>query len=183
MSVSISRPKKKFKIYSLQNPPTTTSSFCPSPTSTSPTSSCLTLGFWLSPDQTPVNNTGQVTPSRLAFILFSFSFLCTFCFFPHFFYSPILLRLHPVHSLSAQELQVIREIFHFEIIRDFTSYWWQKPQTATVKQRADFQCTAMQHSFPAPWLFSLSSVLCVCFVLFYPTCSRFLCLPSSWFSW
>lgn len=86
----------------------------PTPTyPTNPTSSCLTLGFWLSPDQTPVNNTGQVTPSRLAFIVFFFSFLVTFCsFLPHWVQSfPILLRLHPVHSLSAEELQVIGVVF------------------------------------------------------------------------
>lgn len=90
MLVSRQTKKKNSKVYSdefssLQNrprhplPSPHTSSLCPSPTSTSPTSSCLTLGFWLSPDQTPVNNTGQVTPSRLAFVIFFFSVRLTFC--------------------------------------------------------------------------------------------------------
>lgn len=103
MLVSISRQRKTPKSI------LTNFHLCQIPTSlptstypTNPTSSCLTLGFWLSPDQTPVNNTGQVTPSRLAFIVFFFSFLVTFCsFLPHWVQSfPILLRLHPVHSLS-----------------------------------------------------------------------------------
>lgn len=95
-------------------------------------------------------------------------FLFRSSYFWLFLLFSILLRLHPVHSLSAQALQGIKVLFSFSILKLLETLFpidAKKPKTATFQHVADCQCTAMQHSFPAPWLFSLSSVLCVCFGL------------------
>lgn len=97
-------------------PPPSTSSPYPCAPSPSPTSSCLTLGFWLSPDQTPVNNTGQVTPSRLAFTPFFFSFLCTFCFFSSFLPPHLVMLASRALSLCSRITSDLghAEIFHLK---------------------------------------------------------------------
>lgn len=65
-------------------------------------------GFSPDVDQTPVSNTGQVTPSRLAVYSSPFLFFKkrkkknpTTCPWSQSLVFPILLQLHPVHSSSA----------------------------------------------------------------------------------
>lgn len=158
MLVSISRPpppppppKKTLKklfwwTFISANPPPTSSTLCPSPSSPS---SCLTLGFWLSPDQTPVNNPGQVTPSRLAFTVFFFRlFLLLFVLF-FLLFSP-----HFVSACIPCTLSLC-----------WKTKWFGSDWDVGLKMAADFQCTAMQQSFSASWLFKslLSSVRVLCF--------------------
>lgn len=86
--------------------------------------SCLTLGFLLSPDvdQTPVNNTGQVTPSRLAIYSSFFKKGKKSCPCYSVLSFPILLQLHPVHSLSVRILLWIMEWFKF--VNWISWHWW-----------------------------------------------------------
>lgn len=63
-------------------------------------------GFSPDVDQTPVNNTGQVTPSRLAvywiFFLKKKKNQQQLVLVSQFLVFPFFLQLHPVHSLSAR---------------------------------------------------------------------------------
>lgn len=109
----VSRPKKKLQnlswwIFISAIYPSPLPSPLPFPTTfTSPTSSCLTLGFWLSPDQTPQYWTSHSIQTSFYHILL---FLSCYFFSPLLFFS-ILLHLHSMHSLSAQVLEVIRVLF------------------------------------------------------------------------
>lgn len=167
MLVSVSRRKKKTsKIYSDEfsslKPPSPSLPLPPFAPPSQPHLQLSDSGFlafsWSNPSEQYWTSHSIQTSFYPIFLFPSVYFLFCPLFFPPFGYACIPCTLSLLKNYkgfgSCWDIP-------FKIITDFISNQWQKPKPVTFKQRADFQCTAMQHSFPAPWLFSLLQ-FCAC---------------------